>query len=534
MNPPLAWKARGIGLGLVLALLAPGCGDGGGSEPAAPVAPTPAPAPAPTPEPEPEPPPEIDRFAHWNDLPAEPWWRESAPYSCREEANEDSPWAAAGLPDLGGSDPLSLIRFFGNGIYLRYRYMKFGGCTASNKDPDGFLPDPPADPTYYTKNNLEITVDVARVPVNAGGWVEDDRKRVDMSLSEAVTLLNRHVTAYYRRLSGGQFRITFVEGEEFTVPGDGSSATAETHQQQLVGACLEECRNGAPGGLNRILLSDVNSFTGGVGINGWAHFGLASLEQRRMATIVHEIGHGWMEWAHSFPELPWRPYPGRELEQPNPYSNLYDIMSETLYVGWDPGGIPSTMAINRYSAGWIPPEEVALHLEENGVYTLARPGYSGNQFLVVHSGRRHAFTTLEVLDEIGPAHRLTEKLTFDPTAPGRRRALRYEGVLVSRFDQTSGTGTSARLGPALYNADNPDYLTDVGWGRDDESLLSDGASRDIGGGVTVSVSRNGDGSYEVSVTGGRIAAFEPWCVPLWFRPGTEYDSGCFLDSSDWE
>ena len=46
----------------------------------------------------PEPP---DPFARWNDLPPEPWWRESAPYSCRQEENPDSPWVAAGFPISG-------------------------------------------------------------------------------------------------------------------------------------------------------------------------------------------------------------------------------------------------------------------------------------------------------------------------------------------------------------------------------------------------------------------------------------------------
>ena len=100
--------------------------------------------------------------------------------------------------------------------------------------------------------------------------------------------------------------------------------------------------------------------------------------------------------------------------------------------------------------------------------------------------------------------------------------------------QTAGAGVNARPGPALHDRDNPTFLADVGWGFDDESVIPDGGSRDIGGGVTVSVSRNRDGSYEVTVAGGRTAAFEPWCLPLWFSEDGEYDAGCFLDTAAWE
>lgn len=514
-------------------LLAVGCGEGGGQAPAAPVAPPPSPVPSPPPpEPEPPTPPVDDRYAFWNNLPPEPWWRESEPYSCIEEENPDSPWLAAGLPDLGGSDPLSLIRYFGKGSYLRYGYMGFTGCTPTTKDPNGFHLDPPADPSYYSRGDLEIFVDVARVPPDAAEWFQDDGRRVDFSMSEAVALLNTHVSAYYRRVSENRFRITFRAGEEFKVPGDGSPEAAQTHQFGLIGACLEGCQHGAPGGMNRILANDVASATGGHAYNGWAFLGLASFAAGKMATIVHEIGHGWMAWPHSFAEVPWRPYPLHELDLPNPYSNRYDIMAWTDYPGWD-SRLPSTLAINRYTAGWIRPEEVALHLEERATYSLATPRDRGHQFLVLHSGRRHAFTTLEVLDDVRRAHRSTGRVIYDSSAPGRRRPPRYEGVFVARYDQTAGTGTRARLGPALYNPDNPDFLTDVGWGNDDHALIPDGESRDIGGGITVSVSRNRDGSYEVTVAGGRTAAFEPWCFPLWFESGV-YDTGCFLDTATWE
>lgn len=470
-----------------------------------------------------------DPFAErWNDLPAKPWWRESEPYSCIPPAKASSVWAEAGLTDLGGADSLSLIRFFGNGSYLRWGFMGFSGCTPLKKYPDAFHQDPPADPTYYSLGDLDIHVDIARVPPGAKGWVEDDGTRVDMSMGEAVNLLNEYVAPYYKRISQDNLRITFRAGNDFKVGGDNSPNEAIQQHYRLIGACLNGCDHGAPGGLNRILLSDVASDTGGEAYNGWARFGLASFERAFMETIVHEIGHGWMAWPHSYAEVRWRAEVGDEIGPPNVYSNRFDVISGLGLLprsGWS-HNMPSTLAINRYAAGWIKPADVALHLTDNATYTLSKPREAGYQFLVIHSGRPHAFTTLEVLEERSPEY-VDDSKVYDPSVPGGYRPRRYTGVFVSRYDQTSGTGTGVRFGPALYHKDNPNYLRDVGWGYDDYSVIADGESRDIGGGVTVGVSENADGTWDVKVSGGKVAEFEVWCSPIWFR-SDEFDTGCYL------
>ena len=475
-----------------------------------------------------------DPFARWNELEPQAWWRESAPYSCDEPEKQSSAWIDAGLVDLGGADPLSLIRYFGNGSYLRYGNMGFWGCTPLDKYPDSYHLDPPADPAYYSLGDLELRVDIARVPAGAKDWFEDDGVRIDFSMADAVALLNEYVAAYFRRVSEDKFRITFQAGNDFMVPGDGSPSEAENEQYRLVGACLDGCEHGAPGGLNRMLLTDVAADTAGRAYNGWAGFGLASLRDANMELIVHEIGHGWMAWPHSFTEVGWRAEPGGDVEAPNPYTNFFDIMSQLdlqPIFGWD-HEMPSTLAVNRYAAGWIGPENVALHLNTDATYTLSAPRERGYQFLVVHSGRRHAFTTLEVLEARPERFRVERRDVYGPEVSDNRRARRYDGVLVSRYDQSAGTGTQARFGPALYRKDNPDYLVDVGWGRDDHSLIADGETRDIGGGVRVSVAKNGDRSWDVTVTGGPVAEFERWCFPIWFS-GTEYDTGCFMDEAEW-
>lgn len=240
----------------------------------------------------------------------------------------------------------------------------------------------------------------------------------------------------------------------------------QNQQFRLLRACLDECEHGAPGGLNRILLNDVAADTAGAAYNGRARFGLASLREEDMETIVHEMGHGWMAWPHSFAEVGWRGDPDDEVGPPNPYSNFCDIMSAldlNPILGWDVW-MPSTLAIDRYTAGWIRPEDVALHVTEEATYLLSEPRATGHQFLVIHSGRRQAFTTVEVLEARSPKFTVERWDVYDPVNETGRRPRRYRGVLVSRYDQTGGTGINARFGPALYDRSNPDYLTDVGWG----------------------------------------------------------------------
>ncbi|MDE2968772.1 MAG: hypothetical protein OXT51_01525 [Chloroflexota bacterium] len=452
------------------------------------------------------------------------------------------------MTDLGGSDALSLIRYFGNGSYLRYGFMGFEGCTPVKKyvgepGPVTTHLDPPVDPTYYSLGDLDITVDIARVPPDAPGWFEDDGMRETMTMAEAVGILNTHVAPYYEKISEGKLRIRFLAGNDFALEGEGSPDDVFGQKLRLAGVmdCRGDaaenypCNQGAPGALNRILLTDVTTDSGGDAYNGDARFGLVSLREANMETLVHEMGHAWMSWPHSYTELLWYPSGAQangEADLPNPYSNILDFMSGLALspvLGWHQD-MPSTLAVNRYTAGWIDPEEVALHLSDSGTYTLRPPRERGYQFLVISSGRKYAFTTVEVLDERNPVYVEETPTVYDPSSPGGLRPFRYSGVLVSRYDQTTGTGTSARFGPALYDERNPNFASDVGWGRDDYSVMHDGEARDIGGGVRLQVSRNEDGSYQVSVTGGRVAEFKPWCRGMWFDR-EEYDTGCALDDA---
>ena len=486
-----------------------------------------------------------DPFSRWNsDLTDEPWEKDSKPYKCNYVENPESPWRGAGLIDLGGQDSLSLIRYFKNGSYLRYSMMGLSGCVAADKYSSDkvYFKTPPIDPTYYSIGSLVVGVDIARVPPTQGLWGEnDDGVRTEFTMSKAVNLLNTHISSYYNRISEGDFQISFEAGHDFTAEGTRDQATMEAQHLRELRLGIENGAHesfGTPGALNRILFHDVTRLRlAGVGYNGLVTMALSALAEANMDIIVHEIGHAWMSWPHSYSEVPLRSGAGFEIQEPNPYSNFYDIMSslDVTVTAWDGQNMPSTLAINRYSAGWIDPPNVALHLGERGTYTLSPPGEAGKQFLVIHSNRPYAFTTLEVLEDRHSSYKRTGMNIYDSSAPQNERAVRYEGVLVSRYDQSTGTGLYARFGPAFYNENNPNFLDLVGSGFDDTSVIQSGETLDLTPSVSAEVTKNNDGSYEVTISGGKVAEFPKWCrtIQSSHNSDPEFDTDCFLDEAVW-
>ena len=196
-------------------------------------------------------------------------------------------------------------------------------------------------------------------------------------MDEAVALLNTHVASYYAKISEGKLTMRFYPGADFQLEGDGSPSGLDEQHMRAAGlqdcrgeaATSQQCSYGALGGPNRLLLINVTSHTGGTTYDGAADFGLVSLRTAKLGTLVHEIGHGWMAWPHSFAEVRWKPDAlGSDTEVPNPYSNFVDFMPALALqsvLGWSQN-LPSTPAIDRYAAGWIAPPELALHLSESG------------------------------------------------------------------------------------------------------------------------------------------------------------------------
>ena len=221
--------------------------------------------------------------------------------------------------------------------------------------------------------------------------------------SRFVDRLNRELTRYFERISGGRYRPTFrlagaVEGD------DGSRCRT---------AILSE-------GSDRpvLVVDDTTAIDGSAGlevvmVGGGAVSGAPPRGEPRLSTVAHWIGHT-LGFPRSFGgNIRW----SRRAETRGVYEhdNPMDIMSGPL----DPDLKTGTIAINRYAAGWISPDEVIVHGPGTVAdYTLRPPGAGGVQMLVLPGERPGVFTTLGVRVAIG----------YDAAIP-------KQGVEVYRIDQ---------------------------------------------------------------------------------------------------
>lgn len=165
-----------------------------------------------------------------------------------------------------------------------------------------------------------------------------------------------------------------------------------------------------------------------------------------MFTIAHEIGHT-LGWPHSYggntdfrpaTDSIWNPTDDWTA-QINQYDNPMDLMS----------GPPTsqanvvTIAVNRYAAGWIDPEDVRIHMGGKDNYELAVPGTSGIQMLVLPTGRTGRFYTIVARLGIG----------YDIAVP-------RQGIEMYRVDQTTtipgryNGGLGTRIQPYPPEPDN--------------------------------------------------------------------------------
>lgn len=199
--------------------------------------------------------------------------------------------------------------------------------------------------------------------------------------------LNSVITKYFRWLSGGKYIPDFrVTGEFQAEDLNGCTSAAREQSPEALLAVVTDAADGQAFGGGRLMLLSADSVVK-----------VGRRPRPSMFVIAHEIGHT-LAWPHSYggntefrppTDSVWNPT-DKWTAQINEYDNPMDLMS----------GAPTsqanvaTIAVNRYAAGWIDPEDVRIHDEGDAEYELAVPGVDGIQMLVIPTTRTGRFYTI--------------------------------------------------------------------------------------------------------------------------------------------
>ncbi|MGI9648499.1 MAG: fibronectin type III domain-containing protein, partial [Acidimicrobiia bacterium] len=101
----------------------------------------------------------------------------------------------------------------------------------------------------------------------------------------------------------------------------------------------------------------------------------------RLVTVVHELGHT-LHFAHTFS--------GQTAGTWAEYDNPIDVMSRA----GDRTRLMGTLALNRYIAGWIEPEDV-LVADGAGSFLISPLGGTGDQLLLIENGEQGWLTVVD-------------------------------------------------------------------------------------------------------------------------------------------
>jgi hypothetical protein len=226
--------------------------------------------------------------------------------------------------------------------------------------------------------------------------------------TEVAGWLTTHVAPWFTQVSRQRMAITFRPAGTITLArGDGPAE------------CLLKAQGATTAGDTNVVAYDSTMFTGGFGGPGrnlcyystgkcamLAEIGRTPAESRRGTWVgggavggqevagiyvaVHELGHT-LGWPHSY------------RNPANEYENPWDVQSGTVpCVSAESSGVclqnaQHTLAINRYAAGWIDPDDVeVLSRKQPGttIVNLSAPLRRGNKMAVVRL-TRDEFLTIE-------------------------------------------------------------------------------------------------------------------------------------------
>jgi M6 family metalloprotease-like protein len=309
---------------------------------------------------------------------------------------------------------------------------------------------------------------------------------------EVARISQKSVGAYFDKISAGRYEPKFVPMGRIALENDDGPSD-----------CVDMAQRLSPSPFTNVLATDTNSYGGGQASPGfiyptdgvinimqqpplrtqryaWIGGGAFDRTHPDLTVVAHELGHT-IHWPHSF-------YGTSFWE----YDNPLDVMSgraldDPCFDVGTPGDAPclpqSTLAFNRFAAGWIDDSEIAVH--DGGVTTVALdvPGGGGTQMVIAgNAADSRALLTIEGRPKLG----------YDIAQP-------YGGVVVAIVDQRPGGCNGAGTGGACIST-NRRTAPAIGEPNTYGSLLAVGSTTVIGG-VTVTVLAQDGGITTVQVSG---------------------------------
>jgi hypothetical protein len=235
-----------------------------------------------------------------------------------------------------------------------------------------------------------------------------------LELGPVVDTLNATVADYFDTISEGRYRPLFRGRGSSTDPGCGvgqvhSGRTPRMYVNDfsvLIDDRDSTVGQGSPGTISFSATSMIyEGLLRRAEVDGSSVVEIAAYPYSPAASIpAHEIGHT-LHWAHS--------------GAIGDYDNELDLMS----LGW-----AGTHAFNLYSAGWIDPNQVALHHGGDRTYSVGSLGWAGTRMVVITTGIEGFFYVLSVRDPDEPVL----DANSDPV-------IEELGVEVYRVDQRPGS-----------------------------------------------------------------------------------------------
>ncbi len=270
---------------------------------------------------------------------------------------------------------------------------------------DEFSGDPlqivvwPNDVRRYSQSGDRIGVYICTWAEATGG----------VDVHAAAMVLNNEVTTFYEGLSDGAYSPLFIARKVVNASGfyscaDAMTAAAENNPLWNDDGAIGVLDNTSNAGLAGpgFYCNNCENLSNPVfpGNKRWAVVEGGSVQAvgtrpAHITTAAHEVGH-----TISFPHS----YSGETV---NEYDNPIDYMSGNLdaITGGRADNPYSSLAFNRYRAGWVNPADVVFYSGGVTDLTLAPVGVDGTQMVVLPSGYPYSFVTLDarlnsVLDPI--------------------------------------------------------------------------------------------------------------------------------------